>query len=199
MYLGDTIRERRRIQRNGSLQWGEFVKGADGLIVETHAQDPERLTVRGIIEVKSMPVSERRLQLQLRHQATHDALTGLGGRVLLHECLDAAVARRRATGDGLAVVFLDLDDFKVVNDTMGHAAGDDVLVQTASRITDALARLGEGAAAFRMSGDEFAVLLLGPAAVDAAVERSGSCQQTRKGIRCAQAYRSVLEREDVAA
>jgi diguanylate cyclase (GGDEF)-like protein len=106
-------------------------------------------------------------QLQLRHQATHDALTGLPGRVLLHERLDAALAERRARPAGLAVVFVDLDDFKVVNDTLGHAAGDDVLVQTAQRLTAVLAPLGDGAAAFRMSGDEFAILLTGAAADDA--------------------------------
>ena len=107
------------------------------------------------------------IQAQLRHQATHDALTGLGGRVLLHEHLDAAIARRRAHPDGLAVVFLDLDDFKDVNDTLGHAAGDDVLVQTAQRLTAVLAPHGAAARAFRMSGDEFAVLLTGSAAADA--------------------------------
>lgn len=107
-------------------------------------------------------------QAQLRHQATHDALTGLGGRVLLHEHLDAAIARRRAGRGGLAVVFLDLDDFKNVNDTLGHAAGDDVLVQTAQRLTAVLASHGAAARAFRMSGDEFAILLTGGAADDAA-------------------------------
>lgn len=107
-------------------------------------------------------------QSQLRHQATHDALTGLGGRVLLHEHLDAALERRRTHADGLAVVFVDLDDFKDVNDTLGHAAGDDVLVQTAQRLTRVLEPLDDAARAFRMSGDEFAVLLTGPAAADAA-------------------------------
>lgn len=107
-------------------------------------------------------------QRQLRHQATHDALTGLGGRVLLHERLDAAIERRRTDRGGLAIVFADLDDFKVVNDTLGHAAGDDVLVQTAQRLTAVLEPLGESARAFRMSGDEFAVLLTGTAADGAA-------------------------------
>lgn len=115
--------------------------------------------------VERLAVTEQRL----RHQATHDALTGLGGRALLHERLGAAVARHRADGTPLAVVFVDLDDFKQVNDTFGHAAGDDVLVETARRLRAVLDRVDGDAAAYRMSGDEFAVLLEGPAA-DAAEE-----------------------------
>ncbi|NCT92700.1 GGDEF domain-containing protein [Cellulomonas sp. APG4] len=103
----------------------------------------------------------------LRHKATHDALTGLAGRVLLYERLDAAVDRRRLEGRPVAVVFLDLDDFKRVNDTYGHAAGDDVLVQTAARLREVLAPFGRDALAVRMSGDEFAALLVGPVAARA--------------------------------
>lgn len=103
-------------------------------------------------------------EAKLRHRAMHDALTGLGGRALLHDKLEAAVRRHAATGEPLAVVFMDLDDFKLVNDTFGHAAGDAVLVEIARRLRRALEPLGPDAAAFRMSGDEFAVLLGGPAA-----------------------------------
>ncbi len=110
--------------------------------------------------VERLEATEQRL----RHQAMHDSLTGLGGRALLHERLGAAVARHRRDGTPLAVVFVDLDDFKLVNDTFGHAAGDDVLVEIAGRLRRALQPLADGAAAFRMSGDEFAVLLQGPAA-----------------------------------
>lgn len=113
---------------------------------------------RGLVE--RLAESER----ALRHKATHDALTGLAGRVLLYERLDAAVEQRRRDGRPVAVVFLDLDEFKHVNDTLGHAAGDDVLVQTAARLREVLAPLGRDALAVRMSGDEFAALLVGPAA-----------------------------------
>ena len=104
----------------------------------------------------------------LRHQVRHDALTGLPVRVVLAERLEAALARRR-DGDGgpCAVLFVDLDDFKAVNDTLGHAAGDDVLVQTARRLRSATEALDGDATAVRISGDEFAVLLTGPVAGDA--------------------------------
>lgn len=120
------------------------------LLVRQHATLSEN---RGLVE--RLAVTER----LLRHQATHDALTGLAGRVLLYELLDDELARTRRAG--LAVVFIDLDDFKTVNDTLGHGAGDDVLVQTARRLVATLAPLGAAATAVRMSGDEFAVVLVG--------------------------------------
>ncbi len=101
---------------------------------------------------------------RLRHQATHDALTGLPGRVVLWERLEAASAGQDGVSSTVAVVFVDLDDFKAVNDVHGHAAGDHLLVETARRLREALAHLGDDALAVRMSGDEFAVLLVGRAA-----------------------------------
>lgn len=125
------------------------------LLVRQHATLAENRNL-----VARLAATER----ELRHRAMHDALTGLGGRALLHERLGAAVRRHRQDGVPLAVVFMDLDDFKLVNDTYGHAAGDDVLVEIAHRLRRAIEPLGDGAAAFRMSGDEFAVLLTGPPA-----------------------------------
>ena len=114
--------------------------------------------------VERLEATERRL----RHQAMHDSLTGLGGRALLHDRLEAAAAAHRADGTPVAVIFIDLDDFKQVNDVYGHAAGDHVLVAIARRLGAALERGTQYARAFRMSGDEFAVLLRGDAARDAA-------------------------------
>jgi diguanylate cyclase (GGDEF)-like protein/PAS domain S-box-containing protein len=93
---------------------------------------------------------------QLAELALHDPLTGLANRRLFAEHLDAALARARRAGQGLAVVWLDLDDFKRVNDEHGHAAGDSLLqavalrLRTTAREADLVARLG---------GDEFLVLL----------------------------------------
>ncbi|MGZ5598035.1 MAG: diguanylate cyclase domain-containing protein [Usitatibacter sp.] len=93
---------------------------------------------------------------QLRQAAVHDALTGLPNRNSLAGRLEHAIARVNRTGDRLALLFIDLDRFKKVNDTLGHAAGDEVLRQTGARIracvrdVDTVARLG---------GDEFVVLL----------------------------------------
>jgi diguanylate cyclase (GGDEF)-like protein len=93
---------------------------------------------------------------ELSRRALHDELTGLPNRALFWEYL----AHRLATVDrrqtGFAVLFLDIDDFKVVNDTLGHAAGDRLLVDAASRLRAAL-RTGDTAA--RVGGDEFVVLL----------------------------------------
>ncbi|HUX69071.1 MAG TPA: GGDEF domain-containing protein [Cellulomonadaceae bacterium] len=104
----------------------------------------------------------------LRHQATHDALTGLPGRVVLWGRLEEVSARQDGVPFAVAVVFVDLDDFKAVNDVHGHAAGDHLLVETARRLRDALTHLGDDALAVRMSGDEFAVLLVGRAAEQSA-------------------------------
>ena len=93
----------------------------------------------------------------LRHQAFHDALTGLANRALLHSHLDRAVARARR-GSPLAVLLVDLDGFKQVNDTYGHATGDYLLVNIAQRLRDAIR--GADTAA-RLGGDEFAVVLDG--------------------------------------
>jgi diguanylate cyclase (GGDEF)-like protein len=92
---------------------------------------------------------------ELGRRALHDELTGLPNRALFWEHLShrLELADRRKTG--FAVLFLDVDDFKVVNDTLGHAAGDQLLVDVASRLRAAL-RIGDTAA--RVGGDEFVVL-----------------------------------------
>jgi diguanylate cyclase (GGDEF)-like protein len=106
------------------------------------------------------------LEEQLRHRAFYDSLTGLPNRALFLDRIAHAVDRGEAFGDELAVLFIDLDRFKVVNDSLGHAAGDQLLVQVGRRLrsclrgSDTIARLG---------GDEFTILLEGPAAVAAAV------------------------------
>jgi diguanylate cyclase (GGDEF)-like protein len=98
----------------------------------------------------------RAVKEQLRHQALHDSLTGLGNRDLLLERLEAALARRSHAGPVPVVLFIDLDDFKSVNDTLGHAIGDALLRSVASAIRGAIRPTD---LAVRLAGDEFGVLI----------------------------------------
>ena len=101
-------------------------------------------------------ITERHaLEQQLTHQAFHDALTGLANRALFRDRLGHAMARARGAGD-YGVLFIDLDDFKNVNDSLGHAAGDTLLHEMTDRLRVCLR---DGDTAARLGGDEFAVLL----------------------------------------
>ncbi|WP_407549787.1 EAL domain-containing protein [Streptomyces sp. Pv4-95] len=107
----------------------------------------------------SRDVTERvRLQAQLQHNASHDALTDLPNRALFTERVSKAVTGRRSTDHDTAVLYIDLDGFKQVNDTIGHQAGDELLIQAARRLGESV-RSGDIAA--RLGGDEFAALITG--------------------------------------
>ncbi len=113
-------------------------------------------SVRGLV-LNSRDVTEQKaLEDQLRHQAFHDPLTGLANRALFSEHLDHAVRRRIRSGAGLSVLFIDVDDFKAVNDLRGHALGDKLLAKVAQRLEETLR---DADLIARLGGDEFAVLL----------------------------------------
>src|SRR5207237_1004359 len=144
----------------------------DGTAIKVEVQHTDLLHdehVRGIV-LNSRDVSERKaFEEQLAHQAFHDPVTNLANRALFSDRVDHALKRAQRGFPDIAVMFIDLDDFKTVNDSLGHAAGDRVLQEVARRLliavrpTDTVARFG---------GDEFAVLVEGvsdsPEAADAA-------------------------------
>lgn len=120
----------------------------------------------GGLILNSRDVTERvRLQAQLQHNAEHDPLTDLPNRALFTKRVQQALAGRRSGDRGTAVLFIDLDGFKSVNDTIGHQAGDELLVQAARRLQEAV-RQGDTAA--RLGGDEFAALIVGDTGRDRA-------------------------------
>ena len=112
--------------------------------------------VQGIVlNVRDVTV-RRALEQDLQHRALHDELTGLGNRVYFEQRLTRALGRTESRLDQVAVLMVDLDDFKEINDSLGHGAGDQVLMAVAERIRACL-RVSDAAA--RLGGDEFGVLL----------------------------------------
>jgi len=111
---------------------------------------------RSLAQAAAIALDNARLYEELRHQAFHDGLTGLANRALFSDRVEHALARSIRTGSIIGVLFVDLDDFKTVNDRFGHQAGDQLLRSIAERIV-AILRPGDTAA--RLGGDEFAILL----------------------------------------
>jgi diguanylate cyclase (GGDEF)-like protein len=112
--------------------------------------------VKGIV-LNTRDISERKqFEEQLSHQAFHDQITGLANRALFQDRVSHALERQTRDGSPVAVLFMDLDDFKTINDSLGHAAGDQLLVALAERL---VGRLRTADTAARLGGDEFGVLL----------------------------------------
>ena len=97
-----------------------------------------------------------RLEDELEYRAFHDSLTGLANKALFQDRLDHALARNSLTNSHLAVLFIDLDDFKTVNDSLGHGEGDTLLKRVAANLSKCLRPLDTAA---RLGGDEFAILI----------------------------------------
>jgi diguanylate cyclase (GGDEF)-like protein/PAS domain S-box-containing protein len=123
-------------------------------ILHTNLLDDEH--VRGIV-LNARDISERKaFEEQLAHQAFHDPVTNLPNRALFVERVRHAISRARREGSELGVIFLDIDDFKTINDSLGHGAGDAALIDVAKRLSRSI-RSSDTAA--RFGGDEFVVLL----------------------------------------
>ncbi|MFE4370639.1 putative bifunctional diguanylate cyclase/phosphodiesterase [Streptomyces sp. NPDC056835] len=143
---------------------------------------------QGGLIFNSRDVTERvRLQAQLQHNAEHDPLTDLPNRALFTERVRQALSGRRTTDPGTAVLFIDLDGFKGVNDRLGHQVGDELLILAAHRLQDSV-RAGDTAA--RLGGDEFAAIVLGDGNDDrTARERQVHEIADRLRLRLSQPYR----------
>jgi diguanylate cyclase (GGDEF)-like protein/PAS domain S-box-containing protein len=154
-------------QRTGSAT-GSILKRRDGSTVAVHEHgSPIRDShneVIGIVFVLRDITQERAFSTQLHHQATHDALTGLANRREFERRLQHAIDDRQRAGTNHALLYVDLDQFKVVNDTCGHAAGDQLLCQVSSAVKQ---RLRSGDLLARLGGDEFGILLAHCTAADA--------------------------------
>ncbi|MBL8777123.1 MAG: EAL domain-containing protein [Acidimicrobiales bacterium] len=122
-------------------------------VPEARVPDPdELLLLERVTHLAAIAVERAEFEATLEHEALHDKLTGLPNRSLLLDRIEQALARSRRLGTAVAVLFIDLDDFKVINDSLGHAAGDRLLQQVATRFHRPL-RAGDTVG--RFGGDEF--------------------------------------------
>jgi diguanylate cyclase (GGDEF)-like protein/PAS domain S-box-containing protein len=130
--------------------------GDELLVVPGRQLSEEELSfLRAVAHTLASALARQRTEQRMRHEALHDPLTGLANRTLLRDRLEHAIARSERERGATAVLFIDLDNFKAVNDSHGHAAGDAVLVESARRLHGAV-RPGDTVA--RIGGDEFVAL-----------------------------------------
>ena len=142
--------EKRYFHRTGRTLWADLwvsvVRDGDGAPLHFVSQ------ILDITGAKQVEEDMRARHRQLTHDATHDHLTGLPNRALAEEHLRVAIDRASRRGDRTSVLLIDLDDFKMINDTWGHVCGDRVLVELSARLSSACRR---GDIVARFGGDEF--------------------------------------------
>ncbi len=183
-YLRDLVQERNEVARAlarmrehaGRTSYYEDMRitrrDGIGVQVQVRCSDLRRdSTVGGLVLTLRDVTAQRQLEDELKHRAFHDALTGLPNRLLFQDRAADGLARTQRDGTTAGVLFVDLDDFKVVNDTMGHSVGDELLVAAGIRLS---AAVRDSDMVARLGGDEFAVLIedvTDSAAADAFAER----------------------------
>src|SRR5918998_1927270 len=132
--------------------------------VNNQLHDPD---IRGIV-ISSRDITDRKaLEEQLRHQSLHDPLTGLPNRALFMDRLEHALDRSKRREQAVALLFMDLNNFKLVNDSLGHELGDQLLVAVSKRLQASLRR---GTTLARLGGDEFTILLEDTTSKDDAIQ-----------------------------
>jgi diguanylate cyclase (GGDEF)-like protein/PAS domain S-box-containing protein len=139
----------RMVARDGSIVW---IHDEAFSMIEAAPSGPRRVSQGLVVDT----TEQKRLEEQLLHDALHDPLTGLANRVLFRDHVERALAGRRRRRTKVAVLFLDLDNFKLVNDSLGHRAGDRLLIEVGHRLR---ATIRETDVAARQGGDEFTILL----------------------------------------
>ena len=150
----------RAVIDHGTWQGEALVRTRAGIetpqwVVISTVRDGNRMPVNYV--VSSVDISRiKQTEMKLNHLALHDTLTGLPNRHLLHRRLAKAIEKSRSTGQVGAVLFIDLDRFKTVNDSLGHQAGDELLRSVAKRLTQ---RVRGGDTVARLGGDEFVIVL----------------------------------------
>jgi diguanylate cyclase (GGDEF)-like protein len=140
---------------------GEALAAANAALNQANEQLEQRVSERTArltesnYRLRNEVMARERSEAQTQYLAYHDGLTGLGNRLLFREQLERALAEARTTGNSLAILFVDLDGFKGVNDAHGHSVGDALLKALASRMID---NLDDSVRIARLGGDEFAIL-----------------------------------------
>jgi diguanylate cyclase (GGDEF)-like protein/PAS domain S-box-containing protein len=165
----------------GSLETNLQTKGGDDRMIawRNALVRDETGEVTGVLRSGEDITERRQAEAQVTFLAYHDRLTGLPNRALLEEQLRREVARARRGGGSVALLYFDLDNFKLVNDSLGHAAGDSVLRETAERLSE-VTRAGDLLA--RQGGDEFLLLLDGSPDEDPAEAATAAAQRIAEAL-----------------
>ncbi|HUC06139.1 MAG TPA: diguanylate cyclase, partial [Acidimicrobiales bacterium] len=170
---GNALSTQVRVLRpSGEVRWVRILTSRMNGHRSSTAERASRMATRFVVTVEDT-TDEVALQAELRRQALHDSLTGLANRALFVDRLQEAQSRAARAGSHVAVLFLDVDRFKFINDGLGHRVGDDLLCQIGARLNETL-RPQETLA--RLGGDEFLILLAEPVSVESAISLASRIQ-----------------------